>query len=36
MTAEERAQVAELAVAWWDGALSALCARQLEHSENAS
>jgi hypothetical protein len=30
LTAEERAQVAALAVAWWDGALTALRARDLE------
>ena len=30
LSAEERAQVAALAVAWWDGALTALRARDLE------
>jgi hypothetical protein len=28
---DERAQVAALAVAWWDGVLTALRARELEH-----
>jgi hypothetical protein len=28
---EERAQVAALAVSWWDGVLTALRARELEH-----
>jgi hypothetical protein len=30
LSAEERAQVAAIAVAWWDGALTALRARDLE------
>ena len=30
LSADERAQVAALAVAWWDGALPALRARELE------
>jgi hypothetical protein len=30
LSADERAQVAALAVAWWDGALTALRARDLE------
>ena len=32
LSAEERAHVAALAVAWWDGALTALRARQLSGS----
>jgi hypothetical protein len=31
LSAAERAQVAGLAVAWWDGVLTALRARELEH-----
>jgi hypothetical protein len=31
LSAEERAQVAALAVAWWDGVLTALRARELKH-----
>src|SRR4051812_16272435 len=36
LTSEERAQVAALAVAWWDGALTALRARDLERRRDAS
>ena len=36
LSAEERAQVAALAVAWWDGALTALRARDLERRRDAS
>src|SRR3954471_21763671 len=35
LSAEERAQVAALAVAWWDGALTALRARDLKRRREA-
>src|SRR3954447_177448 len=35
LSADERAQVAALAVAWWDGALTALRARDLERRREA-
>src|SRR4051794_28518880 len=34
-SAEERAQVAALAVAWWDGALTALRARELQRQRES-
>src|SRR4051812_29279951 len=34
LSAEERVQVAALAVAWWDGALTALRARDLERQRD--
>jgi hypothetical protein len=36
LSAEDRAHVAALAVAWWDGALTALGARELQDRERRS